>query len=46
MELAKYFYENSDILNEGEDHGWIVSYNKNGKLVKYKYEDGCPMVTC
>jgi hypothetical protein len=34
------------MLDENEEHGWVVSYNKNGKLVKYKYEEGCPMVTC
>jgi hypothetical protein len=41
-ELVKYFYKET---GESRDD-WIECYNKNNKRVRYKYEEGCSLVSC
>lgn len=41
-ELLRYFYHET----AKDTEGWTICYNKNQKLVKYKYEEGCSTVSC
>jgi hypothetical protein len=41
-ELFDYYYRET---SEGST-GWIQYYNEPDKKVKYKYEEGCSLVSC
>lgn len=44
IEQYEYFYNNAN--GEGANtEGWYTSYERNNKILKYKYEEGCKLVT-